>query len=141
MAEEENGDDGDEKVGEVLLSSLARGARRPELDRNDGGGGDGHDGDGDETGGDCDGVVMVSKVADMKTQPECLISDRVDDAEVERKEKKERSQHCDKDFHILLVHLRDFFQIGCTEASVQDRKLVLYVAFFFFLASKSNVIP
>ena len=123
MAEEENGDDGDEKVGEVLLSSLARGARRPEHDRNDGGGGgggggggDGHDGDGggdgDETGGDCDGVVMVlvSKVADMKAQPECLISDRVDDAEVERKEKKERSQHCDKDFHILLVHLRDFFR-------------------------------
>ena len=124
MAEEEDGDDGDEKVGEVLLASLARGARRPEHDRNDGGGGgDGHDGDGggdgDETGGDCDGVVMVSKVADMKTQPECLISDRVDDAEVERKEKKERGQHCDKDFHILLVHLRVFFQIGCTEASVQ----------------------
>ena len=138
MAEEENGDDGDEKVGEVLLASLARGARRPEHDRNDGGGGgDGHDGDGDETGGDCDGVVMVSKVADMKTQPECLISDRVDDAEVERKEKKERSQHCDKDFHILLVHLRDFFQKGCTEASVQDRKLVLYLAFFSFSLPKA----
>ena len=44
MAEEENGDDGDEKVGEVLLSSLARGARRPELDRNDGGGGGGSGG-------------------------------------------------------------------------------------------------
>ena len=112
MAEEENGDDGDEKVGEVLLASLARGARRPEHHRNDGGGGGGGDGggDSDETGGDCDGVVMVSKVADVKTQPECLISDRVDDAEVERKEKKERSQHCDKDFHILLVHLRDFFR-------------------------------
>ena len=138
MAEEENGDDGDEKVGEVLLSSLARGARRPEHDRNDGGGGgDGHDGDGDETGGDCDGVVMVSKVVDMKAQPECLISDRVDDAEVERKEKKERSQHCDKDFHILLVHLRNFFQIGCTEASVQDRKLVLYLAFFSFSLPKA----
>lgn len=138
MAEEEDGDDGDEKVGEVLLSSLAQGARRPEHHRNDGGGGgDGHDGDGDETGGDCDGVVMVSKVVDMKAQPECLISDRVDDAEVERKEKKERSQHCDKDFHILLVHLRDFFQIGCTEASVQDRKLVLYLAFFSFSLPKA----
>ena len=138
MAEEENGDDGDEKVGEVLLSSLAQGARRPEHHRNDGGGGgDGHDGDGDETGGDCDGVVMVSKVVDMKAQPECLISDRVDDAEVERKEKKERSQHCDKDFHILLVHLRDFFQKGCTEASVQDRKLVLYLAFFSFSLPKA----
>ena len=138
MAEEEDGDDGDEKVGEVLLSSLAQGARRPEHHRNDGGGGgDGHDGDGDETGGDCDGVVMVSKVVDMKAQPECLISDRVDDAEVERKEKKERSQHCDKDFHILLVHLRNFFQIGCTEASVQDRKLVLYLAFFSFSLPKA----
>ena len=52
---------------------------------------------------------MVSMVADKKTQPECLISDRVDDAEVERKEKKERSQHCDKDFHILLVHLSFFY--------------------------------
>ena len=51
---------------------------------------------------------MVSKGVDMKAQPECLISDRVDDAEVERKEKKKRSQHCDKDFHILLVHLRGF---------------------------------
>ena len=70
---------------------------------NDGGGGGGGD-----VGGDCYGVVMVSKVADIKAQPECLISDRVDDAEVERKEKKERSQHCDKDFHILLVHLRGF---------------------------------
>ena len=30
VAEEENGDDGDEKVGEVLLSSLARSARGPE---------------------------------------------------------------------------------------------------------------
>ena len=71
---------------------------------NDGGGGGG----GGDVGGDCYGVVMVSKVADIKAQPECLISDRVDDAEVERKEKKKRSQHCDKDFHILLVHLRGF---------------------------------
>ena len=51
---------------------------------------------------------MVSKGVDMKAQPECLISDRVDDAEVERKEKNKRDQHCDKDFHILLVHLRGF---------------------------------
>ena len=44
MAEEENGDDGDEKVGEVLLASLARGARRPEHNRHDGGGGGGSGG-------------------------------------------------------------------------------------------------
>jgi len=82
VAEEENGDDGDEKVGEVLLSSLARSARGPE----------------------------------------CLISDRVDDAEVERKEKKKRSQHCDKDFHILLVHLAIEGVLGQLNVEISSRR-------------------
>ena len=37
--------------------------------------------------------------------PHCLTSDGVDDSEIESNEQEKRENHCDKDFHVLLVHL------------------------------------
>ena len=37
--------------------------------------------------------------------PLCLTSDGVYDSEIESNEQEKRENHCDKDFHVLLVHL------------------------------------
>ena len=37
--------------------------------------------------------------------PHRLISDGVDDSEIERNQEAKRENHCDKDLNILLVHL------------------------------------
>ena len=41
--------------------------------------------------------------------PQSLKSDGVDDSEIEQEKQEKRNSHCDKDLHILLVHLRPIY--------------------------------